>query len=51
MFAFLGLWLVAAYTCLVESILIGFLHAHMGIVAVYAREIDGRIVFVEITFV
>jgi len=51
MLAFLGFGLVATYTGLVKSVLIGFLHAHMGIVAVDAREIDVGIVLVEIALV
>lgn len=51
MFAFLGFGLVAAHTCLIKPVLIGFLHAHMGIVTVDAREIDVRIVFVEIALI
>ena len=51
MFAFLGFGLVAAHTRLIKPVLIGFLHAHMGIVTVDAREIDVRIVFVEIALI
>jgi hypothetical protein len=51
MFAFLGFGLVAAHTRLVKSVLTGFLHAHMGVVAVDAREIDVRIILVEIVLI
>jgi hypothetical protein len=50
-FAFLAFGLVAAHTRLIKPVLIGFLHAHMGIVAVDAREIDVGIVLVEIALV
>ena len=42
---------VAIVTSLIKKVCIGFSHAHMGVVAVDAREIDVGIVLVEIAFV
>lgn len=50
-FAFVRVWVVAANTRLIESLLIRFLYAHMGVVAVYAGKIDVGVVLVEVALV
>lgn len=50
-FAFSTVCGMAVYTSLIEALLVGFFHAHMGVVTINAGEIDIRIVFVEIAFV
>jgi hypothetical protein len=50
-FAFATVCGMAAYTSLIETLLVGFFHTHMGVVTIDAGEIDIRIVLVKVAFV